>query len=102
MNAEQSQPMYEDFLRLLTSKYKPELVKGGEFGAYMQVHIQNDGPVTLLLESPQFPPAKERKVQGGAKKDVEKEGTSQSGSETGKTGSVDTATSLIEDLSTKD
>ena len=25
----------------------------------MQVHIQNDGPVTLLLESPQFPPAKE-------------------------------------------
>ncbi len=24
----------------------------GEFGAYMQVHIQNDGPVTINLESP--------------------------------------------------
>ena len=32
---------------------------GGEFGAIMQVHIQNDGPVTLMLESPQFPPPKE-------------------------------------------
>lgn len=25
----------------------------GKFGAYMQVHIENDGPVTLELESPQ-------------------------------------------------
>lgn len=32
---------------------------GGEFGAYMQVHIQNDGPVTLDIESPQLPPPKE-------------------------------------------
>lgn len=24
----------------------------GKFGAYMQVHIQNDGPVTIELESP--------------------------------------------------
>lgn len=32
---------------------------GCEFGAYMQVHIQNDGPVTLQLETPQLPPLKE-------------------------------------------
>jgi len=25
----------------------------------MQVHIQNDGPVTLQIETPQFPPSKE-------------------------------------------
>lgn len=25
----------------------------------MQVHIQNDGPVTIDLESPQFPPPKQ-------------------------------------------
>lgn len=31
----------------------------GEFGAFMQVHIQNDGPITLLLESPQLPPPKQ-------------------------------------------
>lgn len=27
----------------------------GQFGAYMQVHIQNDGPVTIQLESPTGP-----------------------------------------------
>ena len=32
---------------------------GGEFGAIMQVHIQNDGPVTLQFETPNLPPAKE-------------------------------------------
>ena len=33
----------------------PELllyVTDGKFGAMMQVHIQNDGPVTIPLESP--------------------------------------------------
>ncbi|MCA9374030.1 D-tyrosyl-tRNA(Tyr) deacylase [Candidatus Peregrinibacteria bacterium] len=28
-------------------------VQQGEFQAYMQVELQNDGPVTLILESPQ-------------------------------------------------
>lgn len=27
----------------------------GKFGEYMQVHIQNDGPVTIELESPTAP-----------------------------------------------
>lgn len=27
----------------------------GQFGAYMQVHIQNDGPVTIELVSPSAP-----------------------------------------------
>ncbi|MBU2512102.1 D-tyrosyl-tRNA(Tyr) deacylase [bacterium] len=26
-------------------------IKGGVFGAYMQVHLQNDGPVTIILDS---------------------------------------------------
>lgn len=30
-------------------------VVDGQFGAYMQVHIQNDGPVTIQLESPTGP-----------------------------------------------
>lgn len=30
-------------------------VVDGQFGAYMQVHIQNDGPVTIYLESPHAP-----------------------------------------------
>lgn len=28
------------------------VLSDGKFGAYMQVHIQNDGPVTIELESP--------------------------------------------------
>lgn len=35
------------------------LLLGGEFGAMMQVHIQNDGPVTLQFETPNLPPSKE-------------------------------------------
>ena len=32
---------------------------GGEFGALMQVHIQNDGPITLQFETPNIPRSKE-------------------------------------------
>ena len=37
-------------------------IAGGEFGAYMQVHIQNDGPVTLQFETPNLPKPKEVRV----------------------------------------
>ena len=37
----------------------PCLASGGRFGAMMQVHIQNDGPVTIQLETPNLPPPKE-------------------------------------------
>ncbi len=42
-------PLYEEFIRLLKGYRIP--VATGEFGADMQVFIQNDGPVTILLES---------------------------------------------------
>ena len=44
---------------------------GGQFQAYMQVHIQNDGPVTLDIDSPSIPPPKERKPQGPPKKQAQ-------------------------------
>jgi D-Tyr-tRNAtyr deacylase len=37
-------------LRQLGKKYDPGRVFGGKFGAYMDVSIRNDGPVTLLIE----------------------------------------------------
>ncbi|XP_015584668.1 D-aminoacyl-tRNA deacylase 1 [Cephus cinctus] len=52
MPAQDSEPFYMNFLAELGKKYKPELIKDGKFGAMMQVHIQNDGPVTLEIESP--------------------------------------------------
>ncbi|NWZ78970.1 D-aminoacyl-tRNA deacylase 1 [Parus major] len=52
MPTEQAESFYNNFLEQLRKAYKPELIKDGKFGAYMQVHIQNDGPVTIELESP--------------------------------------------------
>lgn len=41
--------LYEDMVQYF--KDQPELqVKTGKFGAYMDVQLHNDGPVTLVLE----------------------------------------------------
>ena len=43
-------PMYETFVKTLeTASGLP--VKTGEFGAMMEVHLLNDGPVTILIDS---------------------------------------------------
>ncbi|KAG7486542.1 hypothetical protein JOB18_033269 [Solea senegalensis] len=55
MPAELAQPFYTSILENMRSIYKPELIKDGKFGAYMQVQIQNDGPVTIELSSPAGP-----------------------------------------------
>ncbi|KAI2663253.1 D-aminoacyl-tRNA deacylase 1 [Labeo rohita] len=55
MPAELSQPFYNNMLEQMRETYKPHLIKDGKFGAKMQVHIQNDGPVTIQLESPAAP-----------------------------------------------
>ncbi|XP_063297450.1 D-aminoacyl-tRNA deacylase 1 [Pelobates fuscus] len=52
MPSEHAEPFYNDFLQHMKRAYKPELIKDGKFGAYMQVNIQNDGPVTIELEPP--------------------------------------------------
>ena len=41
-------PLYERFVALLRERV--DRVETGEFGAMMDVHLVNDGPVTLLLE----------------------------------------------------
>lgn len=46
---EEAKALYEEFIDLLkTSNLK---VETGEFGAEMKVEINNDGPVTILLDS---------------------------------------------------
>ncbi|XP_034952057.1 D-aminoacyl-tRNA deacylase 1 [Chelonus insularis] len=52
MPAALAEPFYKNFLLELGRKYKPELIKDGQFGAMMQVSIENNGPVTLEIESP--------------------------------------------------
>jgi D-tyrosyl-tRNA(Tyr) deacylase len=43
-------PLYEKFVQQL-EKDSGRRVMTGEFGAYMQVELLNDGPVTILIDS---------------------------------------------------
>ncbi|KAJ1519698.1 hypothetical protein ONE63_004959 [Megalurothrips usitatus] len=70
MPGAQSQEFYYSFLDMLRRQYDPSKIKDGQFGAMMQVHIQNDGPVTLDLESPtlrQLLNDQEKKPEDGKK-----------------------------------
>jgi D-tyrosyl-tRNA(Tyr) deacylase len=49
-SGEKAKSLYETFVQKLKEAYgKP--VQTGIFGAYMQVHLINDGPVTILMDS---------------------------------------------------
>uniref|UniRef100_A0A8C6G099 D-aminoacyl-tRNA deacylase 1 n=1 Tax=Moschus moschiferus TaxID=68415 RepID=A0A8C6G099_MOSMO len=52
MPAGQAEAFYMGFLEPLCKAERPELIKDGKFSAYLQVHIQSDGPGTIALESP--------------------------------------------------
>ncbi|CAD5226959.1 unnamed protein product [Bursaphelenchus xylophilus] len=51
MNPTEAPKFYEKFLNQLKSSYKIDKVKDGRFGAHMNVSIENDGPVTINLDS---------------------------------------------------
>lgn len=46
-----AKPLYLDFLEQLKEYEEIKNVQAGEFGADMKVDIQNDGPVTILIDS---------------------------------------------------
>lgn len=52
MQPELSKEFYRDFLTEIRKRYKSELIKEGIFGKKVLVNIQNDGPLTVNLESP--------------------------------------------------
>lgn len=49
---DRAEQLYEYFIGYVGKRYGVD-VKTGEFGAMMEVVIENDGPVTLILESPE-------------------------------------------------
>jgi D-tyrosyl-tRNA(Tyr) deacylase len=53
--AEVAMPLYEQFVSRMRMNLGEERVRTGVFGAMMQVHIVNDGPVTIVIESPPTP-----------------------------------------------
>src|SRR5207248_4140314 len=52
---ERAVPLYEAFVAAVRARGVPTAT--GRFGAMMQVELVNDGPVTLLLETPRAPDA---------------------------------------------
>lgn len=52
MAGEKANELYSKLLAKLGTDYDPTKIKDGVFGAMMEVHIQNSGPVTIEIESP--------------------------------------------------
>eukprot|EP01130_Rhizamoeba_saxonica_P011510 TRINITY_DN4782_c0_g1_i3.p1 TRINITY_DN4782_c0_g1~~TRINITY_DN4782_c0_g1_i3.p1 ORF type:complete len:152 (+),score=28.11 TRINITY_DN4782_c0_g1_i3:157-612(+) len=51
MPGNEAREFYEDFLRSVVADYNPDKIKDGAFGEMMNVSLENDGPVTLHLDS---------------------------------------------------
>ena len=49
MGGDEAKALYEEFVKML--KESGLKVETGEFGAHMNVEVENDGPVTILLDS---------------------------------------------------
>ena len=54
MHADLARVFYSDFVNLVKKMYKAEKVFDGEFQAYMNVELQNDGPTTLILDTDEY------------------------------------------------
>ncbi|KAJ3369255.1 MCM DNA helicase complex subunit [Kappamyces sp. JEL0680] len=47
----ESLELYQAFLARLKAAYQPEQIQDGRFGAMMTVALENDGPVTIIVDS---------------------------------------------------
>ncbi|XP_052863122.1 D-aminoacyl-tRNA deacylase-like [Anopheles cruzii] len=77
MQGPQAQELYGTLLQKLREQYAPDRIKDGVFGAMMQVHIQNDGPVTLEIESPPQTEQERQKLQRSQGHKAKVKGTSE-------------------------
>ena len=50
LNPTLAEPLFQQFVEVLASLGVKKVEKGS-FGAYMQVQLENDGPVTIMLEN---------------------------------------------------
>jgi D-tyrosyl-tRNA(Tyr) deacylase len=51
MAPQAAKEFYENFLENLKAAYMPDRIQDGVFGAKMKVTLENDGPVTVILDS---------------------------------------------------
>lgn len=81
MGPDLSEQFYGDFLQTMKKNYSEDKIKDGVFGAMMVVHIENDGPITIPLESPaNLPEPKVRKWQTSKKTEQPKNENTPQGS----------------------
>ena len=55
----EAEPLYERFVQTLRALLGADAVGTGVFGAMMEVMLVNDGPVTVMIESPAPPGSRE-------------------------------------------
>ncbi|KAL5988864.1 hypothetical protein ACLOJK_026966 [Asimina triloba] len=53
MPPNKAKPFYELLVDKFHKSYDPDSIKDGVFGAMMKVHLVNDGPITMQLDSSQ-------------------------------------------------
>ncbi|CAL9222452.1 unnamed protein product [Arabidopsis halleri] len=64
MPPDKAKLFYASLVEKFQKSYNPDAVKAdGVFGAMMQVHLVNDGPVTMQLKSPQSPKMRQKHQQ---------------------------------------
>ena len=51
LNPDEANKLYNEFVDSLKKSYKQDKIQTGKFGEMMAVHLINDGPVTLILDS---------------------------------------------------
>ena len=52
---EEAKDMYLEFIQMLKDIYKEDKIQMGAFGEYMNIKLENDGPVTIALDSVKDP-----------------------------------------------
>mmetsp|Transcript_28364 Transcript_28364/g.39317 ORF Transcript_28364/g.39317 Transcript_28364/m.39317 type:complete len:146 (+) Transcript_28364:1-438(+) len=56
MSSEKARDMFDSFAELVRKKYVPARVHTGAFGAFSHVSLCNEGPITVVLDSPKRSP----------------------------------------------
>uniref|UniRef100_A0A914C1Z1 D-aminoacyl-tRNA deacylase n=1 Tax=Acrobeloides nanus TaxID=290746 RepID=A0A914C1Z1_9BILA len=51
MDPQKAPDFYANFMNVLGKEYDADKIKDGQFGAMMSVSIENDGPVTITIDS---------------------------------------------------
>jgi len=67
--------LFRQFVAMVAKEYRPDRVKCGAFRHLMRVNLENDGPVTLVLDTPPHGPPKAPMLKVGEAPSAEEPST---------------------------